>query len=158
MNKGSLRVSRFVLAAEMAACFVPLTLFWSAIMFDPSGVAWLNAATVERHYLSSTEGVAVLTTMLVGAMVGSLGPLGIVVAARHILLGRALRHAGLLGALIVGPLALGAVYVGAHLVIGTEFTIQWFGFYVLFVALPLAGAAHLTYLGYSSPSARASSV
>jgi hypothetical protein len=151
VNYGNLRVSRFVLALEMALCFVPLTFGWVAIMFDPSGVAWLDAATVERYYLGTTDGVAALTTMLVAAVIGLLGPVGLLVAARQIVFGRALRNALLRAALIAGPIVLGAVYVGANLVMGTEWSIEWFGFYVMFVALPLAGAAHLLYLGRTQP-------
>ena len=44
MILGTLRVSPFVLALEMLACFGPLTLGWFAVMFDPnSGVAYLDS-------------------------------------------------------------------------------------------------------------------
>lgn len=153
MNLGSLKISPFVLALEMAACFAPLTLGWMAVMFDPSGVAWLDVATVEQYYLGTTAGIAMLAKMLVGAAVGLLGPLGLIVAFRHIALGRTLRRGFLSVALIGGPLVLAAVYVIANLVSRTEFSLEWGGFYVLFVTLPIVGAVHLLHLGDPSPDA-----
>ena len=151
MGLGTLRVSRFVLALEMALCFVPITLGWYDVMFGMSGVAWLDVDTVERYYLGSTEGVAVLTTLLVWAVAGLFGPLGLVVAARHIVFGRALRHGWLSLLLIAGPIGVGAVYLAANFVTGSEWSISRVGFYVLFVAVPLAGALHLRYLGRPQP-------
>ncbi len=151
MDMGTLRVSRFVLALEMALCFVPLTLGWFAVMFDPSGVAWLDGATIDL-YVGTPVGVAMLAKMLVGAVIGLLGPLGLVVAMRHIVLGRALRRGWVSAALVGGPILLAAVYVVANLASGTEFSIEWGGFYVMFVALPAMGAAHLLYLGRPQPA------
>ena len=155
MDLGNLRVSRFVLALEMALCFVPLTLGWLDVLFGQSGVAWLDAAAVERYYLVNTDGVAALAKQLVGAAVGVLGPVGLIVAVRHLVLGRALHH-GMLGVLLIaGPIALAVVYVAANLATDTSWSTEWAGFYVLFVALPLAGAAHLLILGRSNAAARA---
>ena len=151
MNMGTLRVSRFVLALEMALCFVPITLGWFDVMFGVSGVAWLDMDSVQRYYLGTTEGVTVLTTILVWAVTGLVGPLGLIVAARHIALGRALRHGWLIALLIAGPIAGGAVYLAANFVMGSEWSIEKAGFYVLFVAVPLAGALHLRYLGRAQP-------
>ena len=152
MDLGTLRVSRFVLALEMALCFVPLTLGWYDVMFGMSGVAWLDMATIERYYLGTTEDVAALTTILVWAVTGLVGPLGLIVGARHIALGRVLRHGWLIALLIAGPIAGGAVYLVANFVMGSEWSIERLGFYVLFVAGPLAGVVHLIYLGRSQPN------
>jgi len=152
MDMGTLRVSRFVLALEMALCFVPITLGWFDVMFGMSGVAWLDVDTVERYYLGTTEGVTVLTMILVWAVTGLVGPLGLIVAARHIALGWALRHGWLIALLIAGPMAGGAVYLAANFIMGSEWSIERLGFYVLFVAVPLAGALHLRYLGRSQPA------
>lgn len=158
MDMGTLRVSRFVLALEMALCFGPLTFGWFDIMFGMSGVAWLDVATVERYYLGTTQDVAALTMILVYAVTGLAGPLGLIVAARHVALGRALRHGWLIALLIAGPIAIGAVYLAASFVMGSEWSIERFGFYVLFVAVPLAGALHLRYLGRSQPARTLSAV
>jgi len=42
-----------------------------------------------------------------------------------------------------------------NLATDTEWTVEWGGFYVMFVALPIACTAHLLYDGYSNPDARA---
>jgi hypothetical protein len=86
-----------------------------------------------------------------------MGPLGLVVAVRYIAFGRGLRRGWLSSGLVAGPIALGVVYVAANLADDTRWWPSWAGFYALFVALPLAGAAHLLYLGYVSPDARACS-
>lgn len=151
MDMGTLRVSRFVLALEMALCFVPLTLGWFDIVFGMSGVAWLDMDMVEL-YLSTTTGVAVLTTILAWAVLGLVGPLGLVIAARQIALGRSLPRGLLSSMLVAGPIGVGAVYLAAGFVTGSEWSIERVGFYVLFVAVPLAGAIHLVYLGRPQPA------
>jgi len=157
MKLGTLKVSRFVLALEMALCFVPMTFGWLDIVFGDSGVAWLDAPIVQRYYLGTTQGVAALAKMFAGALIGVLGPLGIVVGLRYIVFGKALHRGWLSAGLVAGPIALGIVYMAANFASNTRWSIEWAGFYVLFVAVPLAGALHLLYLGYSSPDARACS-
>jgi hypothetical protein len=155
MDMGTLRVSGFVLVLEMALCFVPITFGWFDVMFGMSGVAWLDGPTIDL-YVGTPVGVAMLAKMLakmlVGAVIGLLGPLGLVVAMRQIVLGRALRRGWVSAALVGGPILLATVYVVANLASGTEFSIEWGGFYVLFTVLPLAGAVHLSYLGRSQPA------
>jgi hypothetical protein len=151
MDMGTLRVSRFVLALEMALCFVPLTFGWFDVMFGMSGVAWLDGPTIDL-YVGTSAGVAMLAKMLAGAVIGLLGPVGLVVAMRNIVLGRALRRGLVSAALVVGPILLAAVYVVANLASGTELSIEWGGFYVLFAVLPLAGAVHLIHLGGAQPA------
>lgn len=149
MDMGTLRVSRFVLALEMALCFVPLTFGWFDVVVGNSGVAWLDPASIQRYYLGNTQGVAALAKMFAGAVIGVLGPLGLIVAVRYIVFGRALQRGWLSSALIAGPIVLAVVYVAADLASDTRWWPGWWGFYVLFVAMPLAGAAHLLYLGRS---------
>jgi hypothetical protein len=147
MDMGTLRVSRFVVALEMALCFVPLTFVWVDVVVGNSGVAWLDPESVRRYYLGNTEGVAALAKMFAGALIGVLGPLGVIVALRYIVLGRGLTRGMISFAMIAGPLLLGVVYVIGNMATDTRFTPSWFGFYVLFVGLPVAGAMHLLYLG-----------
>jgi hypothetical protein len=155
MHFGTLKVSRFVLALEMALCFVPMTFGWLDFVFGASGVAWLDAAAVERYYLGTAEGVAAFAKLVAGALIGILGPLGLIVALRHIALGRTLRRGWLAATLLVGPAVLGVVYMAANLASDTRFWPDWAGFYVLFVALPVGGAAHLLLLGRAAVHARA---
>ena len=149
MDLGTLRVSRFVLALEMALCFAPLTFGWFDVVVGNSGVAWLDMASIQRYYLGTTEGVAALAKMFAGALIGVLGPLGLIVAVRHIVFGRALQRGWVSSAMIAGPIVLGVVYVTANLADDTRWWPAWIGFYVMFVALPAMGAAHLLYLGRS---------
>jgi hypothetical protein len=152
MNLGNLRVSRFVLALEMALCFVPMTFGWVDVVVGNSGVAWLDPASIQRYYLGDTEGVAALAKMFAGALIGVLGPLGLILAARYIVFGRALQRGWLSSALIGGPILLGVIYVAANLATDTRWWPSWIGFYVMFVALPALGAAHLLYLGRAQPA------
>jgi hypothetical protein len=153
MDLGTLRVSRLILVLEMALCFVPITFVWVDLVVGSSGVAWLDPESVQS-YLGTTQGVAALAKMLAGALIGALGPLGLVVALRCVVLGRGLKRGLVSSALITGPIALGVVYVAANLASDTRFTASWAGFYVLFVALPVAGALHLLYLGHALPAGK----
>jgi hypothetical protein len=151
MDMGTLRVSRFVLALEMVLCFVPLAFVWVDVVVGNSGVAWLDPDSVRCYYLGNTEGVAALAKMFAGALIGVLGPLGLIVALRYIVFGRGLTRGLISFVMIAGPLVLGLVYVVGNLATDTRFTPSWFGFYVMFVGLPVAGALHLLYLGRSQP-------
>lgn len=147
MNWGTLRVSRFVLALEMVLCFVPLTFVWVDVVVGNSGVAWLDPESIQRYYLGNTEGVAALAKMFAGALIGVLGPLGLIMGLRYIVFGRALQRGWVSSLMIAGPIVLGVVYVTANLADDTRWWPAWIGFYVMFVALPALGAAHLLYLG-----------
>jgi hypothetical protein len=142
MIVGDLRISKWVLVLEIACCFLPLTLFWLLLLsdgFDPA---------VITQYLVAPDDIIVLVYLLSMAVLGSCGPIGLFVAFQHIAMGRSVRHYPL-GVLIVGLTLLGIVYAGSTLVLGGPG--QWLLGVLLFVILPVVGAAHLRYLAWKEP-------
>ena len=148
MIVGNTRISKWVLAAEMAFCFVPLTLFWLLILLDGS----VNPELL-KQYIDAPEGLIVLAYTLSVAILGVCGPIGLFVAFRHIVLGHGVRNRSLGVTLIAGLILLGFVYVGSTLLIGGPGRLMpWLGGVLLFVILPVVGAAHLRYLGWKPPA------
>lgn len=152
MILGNLRVSKWVLTLEMALCFVPLTFVWLDVLFGASGVTNLNAEIVQRYFLGSAAGVTALVIMFGVAVLGALGPIGLLFAFRQIALGRGIRHRVASFALIYGTVLLGAVYVGGNVILGGPAQlVSWLGGVLLFIVLPVMGFMHLRYLGRHSP-------
>jgi hypothetical protein len=144
---GNLRISKWVLALEMACCFVPLTLFWMLIVFDGSVYP-----EVIKQYFVAPDGIIVLVYILSMAILGVCGPIGLFVAFRYIALERSVRDRQLDVALAAGSTLLGVVYVGSTLVLGGPGRlVPWLGGVLLFVILPVVGTAHLRYLGGRTP-------
>lgn len=146
MMIGKLRISKWVLALEMACCFVPLTLFWLLILFDGS----VNPEVLKQYFVAP-DGIIVLVYLLSMAVLGVFGPIGLFIAFRHIALGRSVRNRQPGVMLIAGPMLLGVVYVGSTLVLGGPGRlIPWLGGVLLFAILPVVGAAHLRFLGWKT--------
>jgi hypothetical protein len=80
MFVGNLRISRWVLTAEMLLCFVPLTMGWLDAIGGDSGIVRLNMDIVQKYFLDVRGGTLVLVTMMAGAILGVLGPIGLLVA------------------------------------------------------------------------------
>jgi hypothetical protein len=152
MVVGGLRVSRWVLALEMALCFVPLTFGWFDVLFGMSGVAWLNVEVIQRYFIGAPGGITILATLYSAAILGALGPLGLLVALRLIALGRGIRSRLLGRVLVAGPILLGVIYIGGNVIVGgPQVLATWVGGALLLFVLPMAGAAHLVYLGRATP-------
>jgi hypothetical protein len=143
MMIGKLRISKWVLAAEMACCFVPLTLFWLLILLDGS-----VSPAILRQYFTAPDGIIVLVYTLSVAVLGISGPVGLAIALRYIALGHLVRSRVPGVMLIAGAALLGIVYVGTTLVLGGPGRwVSWLGGVLLFAVLPIVGATHLRYLG-----------
>jgi hypothetical protein len=143
MVVGDLRVSKWVFVLEMACCFLPLTLFWLLLLsygFDPD--------VFITPYLVAPDDIFVLLYLLSMAVLGIFGLVGSLVALQHIAQWRSVRHYPL-GALIVGLTLLGIVNRGSHLVLGGPG--WWHLGVLLYVILPVVGAAHLRYLASKEP-------
>jgi hypothetical protein len=138
MIVGDLRISKWVLVLEMACCFLPLTLFWLLLLsygFDPD--------VFITPYLVAPNDIIVLVYLLSMAVLGLCGLVGLFFAFQHIAMGRSVRQYPL-GVLIVGLTLLGIVNGGSNLVLGGPGL--WLLGVLLYVILPVVGAAHLRYL------------
>lgn len=159
MVVGNFRVSRWVLAPEMALCFVPLTIGWLDVVFGVSGVVRLNWDIVERYFLAEPGGLIALITICAQAVLGILGPLGLLFALRLLVTNRPLRNRRL-AAVLVGASALtAATFVANQALLGSMAT-AWdvAGALILFAILPAGGILHLLYLGRPSAHGAAAAV
>ena len=151
MINGNLKISRWLLAPEMLLCFVPLTWLWLDAIDGSSGLTRLDMAAIHKHFLAVPGGTAFLITLIAGAALATIGPIGLFAGFRTIVMGRPLKSAWLRVALICAPILYGAMALLFRLSeMGTaafDFAaVDAFDFWsgiVLLSALPALGAAHL---------------
>jgi len=147
MDTGTLRISRWVMLIETLGCFVPLTIGWLDLNFGPSGIIRHTPEVIERFYLSAQPGGAFIVSMLfAGAVVSVLGPIGLFLGLRYVLVGRGIRNRTVGITLIGIPIALNLLGTLAGFLVGPEDFKGSFEATLLFVILPVAGIAHLMYL------------
>lgn len=153
MVVGSFRISRWVLAPELALCFVPLTFGWLDVMFGASGIVHFDMTVVERYFLAEPGGLTALLTIGAQAMLGIVGPIGLLLALRLVVLNRPLRSHALATALVAAAVLIAAVFIANQAILGSIAT-AWdvAGALILFSMLPAAGILHLLYLGRRSAS------
>jgi hypothetical protein len=157
-----LKISRWILAPEMLLCFTPLTIGWLDGIGGDSGIVRLNLDIIQKYFLGVPGGTLVLITMIVGAVLGALGPIGLIAAFRLIVLRRPMQTWWLRTALVVGPLLCGTLTIASRLAIGgfDAFSVRsvdafdfWSGI-LLLSTLPALGAAHMLRLGPQSSDGR----
>lgn len=146
MKTGDLHISRLVMLVETIGCFGCLALGWFEIMFGATGVVHHSTDVIQRNYLPYPGGAYVVTLLFAGAITGLIGPLGLFLGARYVMLGRALASRALtwtcIGVLL-GYLILAGI--GGFLYGPPDFRPS-FEMAVLFSVLPIAGIAHLHWL------------
>lgn len=154
MIVGNLRISRWVLAPELALCFVPLTFGWLDVVFGASGVVRLDMNVVDRYFLAEPGGLTALLTIGAQAALGVLGPIGLAFALRLVVLNRPLRNRALGAVLLTAAALIAAVFIANQAILGSIAT-AWdvAGTLILFSLLPAAGIFHLLYLGRANPRA-----
>lgn len=146
MNTGTLRISRFVMSIEAIGLFGPLTLAWYEFTFGASGLIRLNADIIEKVFLNHPGGMYTLILWYAVAVTGLVGPVGLYFGLRYASLGHALRSRALglsLIAVLLMPTILGVVL---NLVMGPVGPEPNLGIFLMLVAFPILGIAHLMYL------------
>jgi hypothetical protein len=150
-----LKISRWILAPEMLLCFVPLTIAWLDGIGGVSGIVRLNTDVIQQYFIGVPGGLLALFGMFIGVILATLGPIGLIVSFRLIVLGRPTRSQWVRAALVTGPILNGVLtIVFRWLVGGSEvFSFKsaaafdvWSGL-LLLSALPALGAAHMLRLG-----------
>ncbi len=146
MDTGTFRISRWVMLIETLGCFVPLTIAWLDLNFGPSGIIHHTPEVIERFYLSAPGGAFIVSMLFTVAVVSALGPLGIFLGLRYVLMGRGirLRAAGMV--LIGVPITLSVLGTIAGFLMGPDDFNVRLEDTLLFVILPVVGIAHLMYL------------
>lgn len=151
MVTGNLKISRWVLFPEMLLCFVPPTMGWLDSIGGTSGIIRLNMEIIQKYFLDVPGGTAALAMMVSAAVLGILGPVGLIVALRLIALGRPIgRWLGI--TLIVGPVLLGGSMVIARFIMDSALVVS--REMVLVYVLPALGAVHMLHLGPRIPDKR----
>lgn len=157
MITGNLKIARWILMPEILLCFVPLSIAWLDSIFGGSGVIRLNAAVIHRNFIGVPGGEMVLMWMISTAILGALGPVGLIAGFRVAVLGRPLRTHWLCIALVIGPLLYGVLILISRFAVASpvaSFTeVDFWRALVLLSALPAVGAAHMIPLHPSAPPA-----
>jgi hypothetical protein len=155
-----LKISRWILIPEMLLCFVPLTLGWLDAVVGGSGIVRLNGDIVEKYFLHAQGGIFALATMIAGAALGVLGPLGLASAFRLVATGRPPSGQWFRTALVTGPALYGVLTLVTRLAVGGKGALSfdaldsfdfWSGI-LLLSALPSLGAAHMLHLAPRRPN------
>lgn len=147
MNIGDLKISRWILIPELLLCFVPLTFYWLEVSFGAYGIFRHNMEFIWQSLSSPPSAMRVM--ILTTAVLGLVGPAGLVAAFQLIVLKHPIhtRMGGII--LITGPVVLGIVSVICLLLMRPVIWLDELGLVLLlFTILPAAGAAHL-YYGYT---------
>jgi hypothetical protein len=150
MNTKDLRISRWVMLVEALGCFGPMTLGWYEITLGDSGLLRHTAAIVSKYYLPIPGGAYLFSMIVLGTIVGVVGPIGLYLGLRYVASGRGLGNRAFGCALIAAPLVyeLGGVL---GLLFGPPDFHPDPAMAVLFVLLPIAGIAHLMMLERPAP-------
>jgi hypothetical protein len=139
MQTGTLNgMSRWVLALEMLACFVPLSALFAAVVDVMA--AGIMPAPDALLYLSAAAS----------------GPIGLAVALNVIARNRAVPKMLLAAMLVAAAWTLAAFVMQGRPGMDSPMTSQWREF-VLIALLPAVGAAHLAFVAKRAPRARAMS-
>jgi hypothetical protein len=150
MTTGNLKISPWVFCLEMILCFLPLSIGWLDFLFSGSGITKLNLEDIHKYFIGVPDGIT-LGMMISGAILGVVGPIGLTVAYRLIVLDRRLRSPGLPAALMIGALLYGALTLASRFAVGGSGAFDfnavdafdyWSGLLLLSL-LPALGAAHL---------------
>lgn len=153
MIVGNLKISHWILIPELLLCFVPLTLFWFGTSFAMYGIFRHNLDFVQQNIIRFPEGTAFTVMILTTAVLGLVGPAGLITAFRSIVLKHPIHTRMATIFLITGPVILGIVSVICLLLIKPIVWLDELGLVLLlFTLLPSAGAAHLYYLSSSKQS------
>jgi hypothetical protein len=154
MDTGNFRVSRWVMLVETLGAFGPITLAWWTIAFGQPGLLRMSPATMEKLFLNypgDPGGPYVLAMLIVGTVVGLLGPIGLFLGLRFVTTGVGLRNRALALTLMGLPIAAHVLGTIAGFVVGpVDFGFSTFGFWlytVMWTAIPVAVIWHLSILG-----------
>jgi hypothetical protein len=149
----NLKIARWIFLPEILLCFVPLSIAWRDSIFGGSGVIRLNGDLIHRYFIGVPGGELVLLWMISTAILGALGPVGLI-AGFLAVLGRPLRTRWLCTALVIGPILYGVLVVISRFAVAgpaASFTeVDFWRALVLLSALPALGAAHMFRSGLGS--------
>jgi hypothetical protein len=165
MLASNLKMPQWVLIPEMLLCFVPLTLGWLDAMLATVGIFGVVRLNGQIDFATVHGGALALAPIVAGAVLGALGPLGLVAAYRLIVLRHQTSARWIRYALIAAPLLYGVLILITQLIIGgtsalgfdSADSLHFWSAILLLSALPTLGAAHMFRLGQASRNGTLSS-
>jgi hypothetical protein len=146
MHTGTFRINRWIMLVEVLGCFGFVTLAYYEFMFGPSGLVRLNGEMIEKAFLGSPAGKNILVQWFCFAITGLVGPIGLWLGLRYVLLNRALQNRTLGIVLIAGPVLQSILAAIGTIWMGTADYSTGLGLFVLFTVLPILGVLHLRHL------------
>jgi hypothetical protein len=154
MNNGDYRISRWVMIIEALGCFGPMTLGWYEITFGDSGLVRHTWQIVSKNYLPLPGGAYLFSMIVLGVVVGLVGPIGLALGLRFVATGKGLANRAVGYSLLAAPLVYALAGVAGTFLGPPDFRPDP-AMLVLFVMLPVAAIAHLMALGRpaSTPAA-----
>ena len=138
---GNLKVSRRVLGLELILCFNPLTFAWLESLF------WLsmtNLVTFQYSIRNAVQPVPFVVLNISTLILGTLGPLSLIVGFRSIFLRDHFPGKFTQRILFAGPLALGIIHAACWSLLRVGFDYRSAIFLVSI--LPALSAAHMIYI------------
>lgn len=151
MNTGNFRLSRWAMLVETLGCFGPMTLAWYEICFGMPGLLRHDWATLSTVYGGMNGGTFMVWMIVLGAVVGLVGLIGLALGLRYVVTGKGLRSTATGCVLIAAPLTYALAGV-AGLFVGPADWQMDATMMVLFVALPIVGIVHLMWLARPAAS------
>ena len=154
MKLGNLVIARWVLAAEMLLCYAAPTLavLGAWVWLDElAHLVRLDPAHFHKYFLADKAGLVALVEMTTMGPLSLCGPVGLLVAGRYLLGGKAGGPRWLQAFLLWSPIIMGVIMVAARLFNGglADFRPDadsafdaWSGL-ILLSLLPAAAAMHL---------------
>lgn len=146
MRIGTLRVSRGILLLELVACFLPMTLGWWDTVFGRFGLSQMNLTVIREYFLHSPLGASILAMMIGAAVIGLVGPIGLLLTSRVVTTGTGLRNRRLGLVMIAGVACFAIASIALRVLNGPGAYAATFSFILLIAVLPALGIAHLIYL------------
>lgn len=146
MHTGNLRITRWVFLVEMLGCFGPATLAWWEFSFGPSGAAYFGNKMFSTTFRDFPLEYQYSLGLHAGhAITGMVAPIGLFLGLRFLMRNRAIVNR-VFGYALIAALALQTI-AGLIGVLGFGVTPLLPGLFLLLIVLPVAGIAHLMYLG-----------
>jgi hypothetical protein len=136
---------------ESVGAFGLLTLGWLEVSFGASGAIHHTPAIIGKYYLPYPGGAFIVTMLMISAVSGLIGPIGLLLGLRYAWLGRAPRNQALMISMIAVLLLQSVGGTIAGFLVGPPGFRPSFGLTVLFVLMPVGVLWHLMHLGRTEP-------
>ena len=145
MIKGNLKISRWIFGIELIACLFPLTYVWLESLYWLSMVNFDNFGYWETAFRPPTPYIVMNFATII---LGTLGPLGLILGFRAIILETGFANKVTQTILLTGTLILGVIHAVCWVLMGIETSFDYWSITFMISVLPAIVVLHL---GYNYP-------